>query len=83
MTPEGVADEIVYRSYVYNRERFPEIKPERWLMAYPDAAAMERRYQDSINAYANSTTKRDIAARHQGRPDHDMTCSGTPLKAGA
>ena len=82
MTPEEIADELIYRSYVYNRERFPEIKAERWIMAYPNAAEMERRYQDSINAYANASVQRDVESRHHGRPEHDMACDGVTLRAG-
>ena len=37
---------------------------------------------DAANAYADAMTRRDAGARHQGRPDHDMTCSGMPLKPG-
>lgn len=41
-----------------------------------------RRIRDVVNAYANAGVDQDRAARYQGRPDHDTTCSGLPLKAG-
>jgi hypothetical protein len=35
------------------------------------------------NAYACDMVKRDQLARHEGRPEHDTTAWGTPMKAGA
>jgi hypothetical protein len=81
-SPEQVTDELIYRSYRYNRERFPEIPAVRFAMAYPNGAALEERYQGEINAYANLMTKLDQSARYQSRPEHDMRCDGMPVKAG-
>lgn len=36
-----------------------------------------------MNDYANAMVKREQLARHEERPEHDMTTFGTPLKAGA
>jgi hypothetical protein len=40
------------------------------------------RIQRVVNNYANAMSDRDRSARHEGRPDHDTSCSGLPLKAG-
>lgn len=82
MTPEEMAAEMIYRSYVYNRARFPEIKPERYVTLYENAAELERRYQESIRAYADNLIRSDMNQRHVGRPDHDMSSSGMPWKPG-
>lgn len=47
-----------------------------------DAYAKAQAERDAINAYANAMAKCDQAARCKGRPEHDMSCSGMPLKAG-
>lgn len=64
ITAEEAADELVYRSYRFNRERFPDIPAERFAMAYPNGAELEKRYQQSINDYANAMVKRDQLARY-------------------
>jgi hypothetical protein len=75
MNGEEIIDELTYRSYVYNRERFPEIKAERWIMAYPDAEAMEKRYQASVNRQATAAIERAktepdwLRNMRQGSPD--------------
>lgn len=56
---EQIVDELVYRSYSYNRERFPETAPERWSTVYPNVAAMEQRYQRAINDRAEAMIRRD------------------------
>lgn len=33
--------------------------------------------------YVDAMVKRDQLARHEGRPEHDMSTRGTPLKAGS
>lgn len=66
MIAEDIVDELIYRSYVYNRERFPDQTPERWSTVYDNVPAMERRYQASINRYADVMIARDLAARHGG-----------------
>lgn len=47
-------NDIHYACYRQHRERSPEIPPEVWAKVLPDVPAMERRYQDEINAYANA-----------------------------
>ena len=38
--------ELTYRNYAHNRRRSPRITPEDWARIYPDAEAMERRFQE-------------------------------------
>lgn len=59
MSDVEIVDELTYRSYSYNRERFPEITPQRWVTIYPSAEAMERRFQESINRNAEALIRRD------------------------
>lgn len=42
---QKIIDELTFRSYVYNRQRSPEISPERWAKIFgADAVAeMEKR----------------------------------------
>lgn len=42
-----VVNELVYASYKANRDRNPEVTPERWRLVYQDADvdALEARYQ--------------------------------------
>lgn len=56
---DQIVDELVYRSYSYNRERFPDTTPERWSTVYPNVDAMERRYQRAINDHAEAMIRRD------------------------
>ena len=49
MTPEQIVDELTYRSYAYNRERSPEVSPERWEKVFgPQAKQMEMRLQAEL-----------------------------------
>ena len=45
MTPAEVIDHLTYCNYRHNRRLRPDIEPERWALIYPNAAAMEARYQ--------------------------------------
>ena len=40
-----VTEGLSYAAYRYNRERAPEISPERWAAVFPEAADYEARYQ--------------------------------------
>ena len=41
-----IVDELTYRSYSFNRQRSPEIAPERWAKVFgPSAEGMEIRYR--------------------------------------
>jgi hypothetical protein len=40
-----IVDEMVYRSYSYNRQRAPDIKPEEWARIFPNGKALEVRYE--------------------------------------
>lgn len=42
---EQAPDELVYRSYSFNREQFPTIAPERWARIYGNVEQMEARFQ--------------------------------------
>ena len=42
---------------------------------------MDYAREDQANAYANAAIKRDKL--NKGRPEHDMTTDGMPLKAGS
>ena len=48
LTPAGLVDELTYISYAHNRKLSPEVSSERWAAIYPNAAAMERRYQEEL-----------------------------------
>lgn len=41
-------DDLTYRSYSYNRSLSPNIKPWQWARIFPDAAALEARYQQEL-----------------------------------
>jgi len=41
-----LVDELIYRSYAYNRQLRPEIAPERWAKIYENAEAMEKRFKE-------------------------------------
>ena len=45
LRPEEAVDSASYASYAYNRRWSPEITPERWARVFPNAAALETRYQ--------------------------------------
>ena len=47
MKPIEIVDELTYRSYAFNRQRSPEITPERWEKVFgPSAARMEEKFQN-------------------------------------
>ena len=49
-----VVDQLVYLNYAHNRDLAPEVSPERWARIYPNAAALEARYQaDKLIAKVN------------------------------
>lgn len=37
--------DLVYHSYVFNRQRSPDIKPEEWSSIFPNFTDLEERYQ--------------------------------------
>lgn len=43
-----ICDDLIYRNYVYNRIKFPEISVELWKSAYCEIEKMEKRYQEEI-----------------------------------
>ena len=43
---DELADELVYRSYRYNREQNPDIPAERWAELFTRQPQMELRYQN-------------------------------------
>ena len=46
-----VTDSLIYACYRYNRQRAPDIAPERWAMVFSDAAQMEARFQEEMHQY--------------------------------
>jgi hypothetical protein len=82
LTEEQLTKELIYACYRYNRETAPHITPAAWASVLPNVPAMERRYQQDCADYADFMSRRDQAARHEGRPDHDLTTRGEPMKAG-
>jgi len=45
MDSESLLGELLYINYAFNRDRAPHITPEQWAKCYPEAAALEARYQ--------------------------------------
>jgi len=50
----GVIDELVYRSYFYNRVRRPDIPAKHWATIFKDGEALEKRYQAEVGHKINS-----------------------------
>lgn len=78
MTPAAIVDELTYRCYARARD---EGSPAALQNIFENGAALERRYQDSINAYVNAGVKRDQRERHEGRDEHDMNTRCEPLRS--
>lgn len=75
-------DYLVYCSYRSHRER--GLAAADLAKLWPQTGAlMEQRYQDSVNAYADSKIRADEEARHTGRAEHDLDTFGRPLPEGA
>lgn len=54
----GIVDELTYINYRHNRNLSPHITPERWEKSYgPQAKAMEERYQQEIDYFANPVNR--------------------------
>lgn len=45
MNAAVLVDELTYRCYAHNRGLDPSVTPEAWAKVFPNAAAMEERYQ--------------------------------------
>jgi hypothetical protein len=45
MTTTQIIDELTYINYKANRERRPDITPEKWAKIYPNVKLMEIRFQ--------------------------------------
>jgi hypothetical protein len=45
-----LVDELTYASYKFNRERSPNIAPERWARIFPEAVALEKRFQRTASS---------------------------------
>ncbi len=43
-----LVDELTYTCYKYNRERSPDITPERWGRIFADVELLEQRYQSEL-----------------------------------
>ena len=49
-TIRPVIDRLIYKSYCYNRQRSPEISPDRWVKVFGfDTYLMELKYQQEDN----------------------------------
>lgn len=44
-TIEQTSDELIYRSYAFNREQFPNVAPERWSKIFQNVEQMEARFR--------------------------------------
>lgn len=76
-----VIDFLTYRTYRHNRELGATAAGLAKL--WPQTgAAMERRYEAEINAYADSKIRADKEARHQGVSEDDLDVVGRALRAG-
>jgi hypothetical protein len=45
MTARDLVDDLTFAAYAHNRDIAPHVTPERWAKVFPNAAAMEERYQ--------------------------------------
>ena len=45
MIPSDLVCELTYINYAHNRRLSPHIAPDRWARIYPNAEAMEKRFQ--------------------------------------
>ena len=48
MTIGELLNELIYRSYAYNRRRSLEIPPEKWAIIFSNADELERQFQEEI-----------------------------------
>lgn len=48
MTATEIVDELIYRSYRYNRLRRLDISPEKWKVVFSNVDAMEDRLQKEL-----------------------------------
>ena len=46
MSDAQLVDELTYINYKHNRNHSPDRTPEQWARVYPNAEALEKRYQD-------------------------------------
>ena len=49
MTIHEVIGELTFVNYRFNRERSPDVTPAQWARIYPDAVALEARYQEEAH----------------------------------
>lgn len=55
MTPEGLVDYLTYANYRHNRHIAPHVTPAEWARIYPNADALEARYQSETAIEKAST----------------------------
>jgi hypothetical protein len=48
MTAAEVVDYLTYCNYAHNRRISPHITPERWARIYPNATALETKFQAEL-----------------------------------
>ena len=45
----NIIDDLLYKSYAYNRQRFPDINPDKYVIIFgTNAYLMELKYQEDI-----------------------------------
>ncbi len=44
----GLIDELTYSCYKYNRQRSPDITPDRWRCCFSNVEALEQKYQQEL-----------------------------------
>lgn len=42
---EKLVDELIYRSYSYNRKLNPEIPADKWALIFPNATELENKFR--------------------------------------
>ncbi len=51
LSEEEVLRDLMYRSYVHNRERNPKIEASQWRKLYFNQELYEQIYQEELNEY--------------------------------
>lgn len=56
----------------------------QWCPIAQKSCYCEHRCEDdaAVRAYAEAAIRRDLMARFDGRPEHDLNMRGAPMKAG-
>ena len=72
-----IVGDLTYINYAFNRQRSPQISPERWALIYPRAAELEEHYQEEAprcdNCEAISHERRHFFTGGRAR-DYCVAC---------